>query len=78
MKIQIFGTGCSKCKKLVNNAEVAAQELGIEYELEKVTDINKIISAGIMMTPGITIDGVVKASGKLCTVKEIKAMLKVS
>ena len=76
MKIQILGTGCPKCKKLAENAIVAAEELDLEYVIEKITDINKIMSFGIMMTPGIAIDGNVKASGKLCSIEEIKGMLK--
>ena len=76
MKIQILGTGCPKCKKLAENAENAAKELGVNYELEKVTNINDIMAFGIMMTPGIAIDGKVKASGKLSSVNEIKEMLK--
>jgi small redox-active disulfide protein 2 len=75
MKIQILGTGCPKCKKLAENAETAAKELGLDYELEKVTDITKILSFGVMMTPGIAVDGNVKSAGKLCTVEEIKGML---
>ncbi len=76
MKIQILGTGCPKCKKLAENAEAAAKELELDYEIEKVTDINKIMSFGIMMTPGIAVDGKVKSSGKLCSVDVIKEMLK--
>jgi small redox-active disulfide protein 2 len=74
-KIQILGTGCPKCKKLAEHAESAARELGIEYELVKVTDINEIMSFGVMMTPGLAIDGEVKSAGKVTSVKDIKAML---
>lgn len=74
-KIQILGTGCPKCKQLAANAEEAAKALGIDYELEKVTDINEIMEFGIMMTPGIAVDGQVKASGKLVSVEEIKPWL---
>jgi small redox-active disulfide protein 2 len=74
-KIQILGTGCPKCKKLAEHAEAAARELGIEYQLVKVTDINEIMSFGIMMTPGLAIDGEVKSAGKVTSVKDIKAML---
>ena len=74
-KIQIIGTGCPKCKKLTESAETAAKELGIDYEIEKITDINKIISFGVMMTPALAIDGVVKAAGKVLTPQEIKALL---
>ena len=76
MKIQVLGTGCPKCKQLAENAENAAKELGVEYELEKVTDINDILAFGIMMTPGLAIDGEVKVSGKVASVEEIKAWLK--
>ncbi len=73
--IQILGTGCPKCKQLTENAEAAAKELGIEYELEKVTDINEIISCGVMMTPALMIDGQVATAGKVASVEKIKQML---
>jgi len=74
-KIQILGTGCPKCKKLAENAEAAARELGIEYELKKVTDISKIMKFGVMMTPALAVDGQVKSVGKVPSVEDIKAML---
>ena len=74
-KIQILGTGCAKCAKLTENAEKAAKELGVEAEVEKVTDIKKIMEFGVMMTPGIVIDGAVKAVGKVLSVEEIKKLL---
>ncbi|MDH7600182.1 MAG: thioredoxin family protein [Sedimentisphaerales bacterium] len=73
--IQILGTGCPKCKQLAENAEAAAKALGIQYTLEKVTDINKIMGFGVMITPALAIDGQVKAVGKVPTVDQIKAML---
>ena len=76
IKIQILGTGCAKCKKLAENAETAAKELGIEYELEKVTDINEIIKMGVVMTPAMVVDGQVKIVGKAASVDEIKSSLK--
>ena len=75
-KLQILGTGCSKCKKLADNTETAAKELGIEYELEKVTDINEIMKFGVMMTPGLAVDGEVKVAGKVPNAEEIKELLK--
>lgn len=75
MKIQILGTGCPKCKQLTENAEAAAKELGIDYELEKVTEINEIMKFGVMMTPGIVVDGEVKVTGKLLSPDEIKKLL---
>ena len=74
-KIQILGTGCPKCKKLAEHAEAAAKELGIEYELVKVTDINEIMKFGVMMTPGLAVDGTVKSSGKVASSDEIKQWL---
>ncbi len=74
-KIQILGTGCPKCKKLVENAEAAAKELGIEFEIEKVTDINEIMKFGVMMTPALVVDGDVKVVGKLPSPDEINRML---
>ena len=76
MKIQILGTGCPKCKKLEENARAAAEEIGAGFEIEKVTNINDIMGFGVMMTPGLAVDGEVKSSGKLLSVEEIKALLK--
>ena len=74
-KIQILGTGCPKCKTLTANAETAARELGLECRVEKITDITEIMKFGVMMTPGLAVDGVVKSSGKLLSVPEIKKHL---
>jgi len=74
-KIQILGTGCPKCRKLADQAERAAKELGIEYTLEKVTDINEIMAFGVMMTPALVVDGTVKISGKVPDISALKAML---
>lgn len=75
MKIQILGTGCPKCKKLAENAEAAAKALGLEYTIEKVTDINRIMGFGIMTTPGLAVDGKVMVAGKVPSVDEIKKLL---
>ncbi|NLV43808.1 MAG: thioredoxin family protein [Candidatus Hydrogenedentes bacterium] len=74
-KLQILGTGCPKCKKLAENTEAAANELGIAYELEKVTDINAIMGFGVMMTPALAVDGQVKVVGKVPSPDEIKPWL---
>ena len=76
MKIQILGTGCPKCKKLTENAEAAAKELGIECEIEKVTDINEIMKFGVMITPALAVDGDVKSAGKVLSVDDIKEALR--
>ena len=74
-KIQILGTGCPTCQKLNELTKQAAEELGLDYEIEKVIDITKIIEMGVVKTPGIAVDGVVKVSGKLPTIEEIKELL---
>ena len=74
-KLQILGTGCPKCKKLAENTETAAKALGIEYRLEKVTDINEIMKSGVMMTPALAVDGQVKVFGKVPDVDAIKPLL---
>jgi small redox-active disulfide protein 2 len=74
-KIQILGTGCPKCKALTQNAETAAKEMGIECQIEKVTEINEIMKFGVMMTPALVIDGQVKVVGKVLSPEQIKAML---
>jgi len=73
--IKVLGSGCAKCAKLAENAEAAAKELGLAYTLEKVTDMNAIIDAGVMMTPALMVDGAVKSSGKVVTADQIKALL---
>lgn len=75
MKIQILGTGCPKCQKLGQVADEAARSLGLEYELVKVTDLNEITGFGVMMTPALAVDGVVKLAGKVPSLDEAKRLL---
>ena len=75
MKFTIYGSGCAKCKQLTANAEAAAHALGKTYEVEKVTDTNAIIDAGIMRTPALAIDGDIVIEGKVLNPDEIKGML---
>ena len=74
-KIQILGTGCPNCKKLAENAEIAVRQLGAEYQIEKITDINEIMKFGIMMTPALAVDGQVKVIGKVLSSEQIKQLL---
>ena len=74
-KIQVLGTGCAKCKTLMEHAEKAAKELGLEYTIEKVTDLKEIMKFGVMVTPALVVDGKVKVAGKVSTPEEIKSML---
>lgn len=75
MKIQILGTGCPKCKQLAEATGKAVEVLNLDCEVEKVTNINEIMAFGVMMTPALAVDGVVKSSGKLLSVDEIKQLL---
>jgi small redox-active disulfide protein 2 len=75
MRIQVLGTGCPKCKQLTANAEQALKELGLEVEVEKVTEIAEIMKFGVMMTPALAVDGQVKSVGKVLSPAEIMAFL---
>ena len=74
-KVQILGTGCPKCKKLYEAVQQVVKEHGIEAEVTKVEDINEIMKAGIMMTPALMIDGVVKVTGRIPKPDELKTMI---
>lgn len=75
MRIEVLGTGCAKCRRLQKNVERAVKELGIQAEIVKVEGIEEIMNRGIMMTPGLFIDGDARAVGKVPSVDEIKRML---
>ena len=75
MKIQILGPGCAKCTKLMDTAVVAAKELGIASEFEKISDINQIMAFGVMMTPALVVNGEVKSVGKVPSLEDMKKML---
>jgi len=74
-KLQVLGTGCPKCRKMAENAEAAAKAMGIQYTLEKVTDLKEIMKFGVMMTPALAVDGQVKVVGKVPDAEAIKALL---
>ena len=74
-KLQILGTGCPKCRQLAENAEAAAKALGLQYTIEKVTDIEEIMKFGVMMTPALVVDGVVKSFGTLPNPEAMKKLL---
>ena len=74
-RLQILGSGCSKCRMLTDHAEEAAKALGLEYTIEKVTNIDDIVAFGIMATPVLVVDGEVKVSGRVPTAEAIKAFL---
>jgi small redox-active disulfide protein 2 len=76
MKIEVLGTGCAKCRATEKNVRKAVEELGIQAEVVKVEDLQDIINRGVMMTPAVVVDGVVKISGHQPTVEEIKKIIK--
>jgi small redox-active disulfide protein 2 len=75
MKLQILGTGCAKCNALTQATEQAAKALGLPYEFEKVTDLQRIMSFGVMTTPALVVNGKVKIIGKVPSVDEVKKLL---
>ncbi|MHB1193961.1 MAG: thioredoxin family protein [Longimicrobiales bacterium] len=75
MKVQILGTGCPKCKALTANAEAAIGALGLDAEIVKVDQIKDIVAMGVMTTPALAVDGVVKSSGHLLSVEQVKRIL---
>jgi small redox-active disulfide protein 2 len=74
-QIKILGSGCARCERLADTARQAAEQLGIEYQMEKVKDLQEYPRYGLMMTPGLVIDGELKVQGKVPSVEEIKALL---
>jgi len=73
--IQILGTGCAKCNQLTDAAKAAANELGLDYKLEKVTDMMCFADFGVMLTPAMVVDGEVKVAGKVPSLEALKTML---
>jgi small redox-active disulfide protein 2 len=74
-KIKVLGPGCQRCETLARLTRQAADQLGIPYELEKLTNIKDYPKYGLMMTPGLVVDGELKAQGRVPSVDEIKTML---
>ncbi len=74
-KVEVLGPGCPKCQKLMEQTELAVRELGLECDLEKVSDIQKIMTYGVVMTPALVVDGTVKVTGKVPSLDEIKTLI---
>ena len=74
-KLQVLGPGCPKCLELAKRTEAAAQALGGDYELEKVSELRQIMAFGVMMTPALVVDGEVKVVGQVPSVEEIKKLI---
>jgi small redox-active disulfide protein 2 len=75
MKIQILGTGCAKCKTLFENTRKAVEESGVDAMVEKVEEIKEIMKFNILMTPGLAINGEVKAAGRVLCSEDIKKLI---
>lgn len=75
MKIQILGSGCARCRALAAVAEQAAQDMGLAYEIEKITDVARFADFGVMFTPALVVDGMLKASGKVPSLEEARRLL---
>ncbi len=76
MKLQVYGTGCGKCNMLEKAAKDAVKELGVDAEVVKISNINEIVEAGILATPGFAVDGEMKSMGRIPSADEIKKWIK--
>jgi small redox-active disulfide protein 2 len=76
MRIQVLGTGCTRCKQLTANAEKAVAELGLGVAVEKVEDVREIMRFGVMTTPALAVDGKVRSAGKVLGPEDVKALLR--
>ena len=76
MRIQILGAGCANCERLAQNAEIAARELGIDFTLEKINDIARILEFQVILTPGLVVDDRVRCFGSVLSVERIKTLLR--
>lgn len=74
-EVKVLGPGCPKCQELMKQTELAVQELGLECSVEKITDIQQIVSYGVIMTPALVVDGQVKVTGKVPSLDDIKGMI---
>ncbi|WP_416137319.1 MTH895/ArsE family thioredoxin-like protein [Halomonas sp. HK25] len=76
MKLKIYGSGCKKCQQLAANAETATRALGVGCEIEKVTDVNDIVDAGVLRTPALGVNGEILVEGKVASSAELEKLLK--
>jgi len=74
-RIEVLGPGCSNCKVLYERTQRAAKELGLECEIEKITDLNVIMGYRVMSTPGLVVDGELNFSGRVPSVEQLKELL---
>ena len=74
-RLQVLGPGCAKCRMLGEHAERAARELGLDYELEKVTDLERILEFGVVATPALVVDGEIRVVGRVPSTPRLKELL---
>ena len=74
-EIKVLGPGCASCEGLAADVKALVEELGIDCEIEKSTDINQMLSFGVMLTPALVVDGEVKVAGRRPSMDELKGML---
>ena len=75
MEIKVVGPGCANCKNLLQKTQDAVKELNSDAEIIYVTEMEDIVGAGIMRTPGLIVNGKIKVMGRVPSVKEIKQMI---
>ena len=75
LKIEVLGPGCPRCQLLERNVRTAVEEMGIEAEVTKISEIKEIAARGVMMTPGLVVDGQVVSSGHVLSVTQVKKRL---
>ena len=75
MTIEVLGPGCAKCQTLAENAKAAIEKLGLDCELAKVSEIDEIVKRGVMMTPALIVDGVVRSVGRVVSADQIASFL---
>jgi small redox-active disulfide protein 2 len=75
MEIKVLGGGCKSCEKVLKFAKEAVSELGLDAQVLYITDMDQIMQAGVMSTPALIIDGVIKSTGRVPKTKEIKKMI---
>ncbi|MDD1728276.1 MAG: thioredoxin family protein [Methanospirillum sp.] len=76
MKIEVLGSGCTKCKRMFDNVADAVKKAGVQAEIVKVDELNEIVSRGVLMTPSLFVDGEEVVAGRVPTVNEIIEILK--
>ena len=74
--LKVLGPGCARCEQLAKSTAAAAEELGLEYELEKITDLERFIDYGLMMTPGLVVNGELRVHGQVPSIEELKELLR--